>query len=454
MTEYDAIIIGTGQAGPPLAKRLAAKGSRVAIIERGLFGGTCVNTGCTPTKAMVASAYAAHTVRRAGEYGVTVEGPVAVDMQRVKARKERIVAASRDGVEASLRRTENITVVRDHGRFVSPKEIAAGEKTLSAPRIFINVGARPAIPPVPGLDAVPYLTSSSILELDRVPQHLVVVGGSYVGLEFAQMFRRFGSAVTIIEAADRLIGREAPEISDAVRQILEGEGIAVRLDAKVTRVAPGIEVGVEDAAGTGTIRGSHLLLATGRKPNTDDLGLDKAGIAVDARGYIDVDETLRTRVPDIWALGECNGHGAFTHTAYNDAEIVADNLLDDAGRKLSDRINAYALYTDPPLGRVGMNEREAVAAGHKILVGSLPMENVSRAYEKGETLGLMKIIVDGESKAILGAAILGTEGDEVVHCILDLMYAKAPYTILQRVVHIHPTVAEFLPSLLVGLKAP
>ena len=454
MVEYDAIVIGAGQAGPSLARRLAAAGNRVAIIERHLFGGTCVNIGCTPTKTLVASAYAAHLARRAGDYGVMIGGTVTVDMKQVKARKDAIVGTSRNAVEASLRRTENVTVVQGHARFVSANEVTVNGEILRAARIFINVGARPAIPAIPGFDAIPYLTSSTILDLEYIPEHLVVIGGSYVGLEFAQIYRRFGSAVTVIEAAPRLIGREDPEISDAIKETLEAEGIEVRLSTKTTKVAAGIEVSVEDAAGSATIGGSHLLLAVGRNPNTDDLGLEHAGVAIDARGVIEVDDTLRTSAATVWAMGECNGHGAFTHTAYNDFEIVADNLLHGASRSVRDRITAYALFTDPPLGRAGMNEREAVAAGHNVLVGSLPMANVSRAYEKGETLGLMKIIVDGDTKEILGAAILGTGGDEVVHSILDLMYAKAPYTILQRVVHIHPTVAEFVPVLLGNLKAP
>ena len=454
MTAFDAIIIGTGQAGPALARRLAATGSRVAIIERGLFGGTCINTGCTPTKALVASAYAAHLVRHADGYGITIDGGVSVDMKRVKARKDAIVGVSRNGVEASLRKSANITVLQDHATFISQHEVKAGGETLRANRIFINVGARPAVPAIPGLDTVPHLTSSTILDLDHLPRHLVVIGGSYVGLEFAQMYRRFGSAVTIIETGPRLIGREDPEISDNVLEILQAEGIQVRLGTRTTKVGSGIRVSVEDASGSDTIDASHVLLAVGRQPNTGDLGLEAAGVGLDARGYIQVDNALRTSVPGIWALGECNGRGAFTHTAYNDYEIVADNLLSGGNRGVSDRITAYGLFIDPPLGRVGLNEREALAAGHRVLVGSLPMKSVSRAYEKGETFGLMKIIVDGDSKEILGAAILGTGGDEVVHVILDLMYAKAPYTILQQVVHIHPTVAEFLPSLLTDLKAP
>ena len=451
MTEYDAIIIGAGQAGPPLARRLAAEANRIAIIERAQFGGTCVNTGCTPTKALIASAYAAHLARRANDYGVMIGGAVGIDMKAVKARKDAIVAASRDGVEASLRRTEGVTVVQAHARFVAANRITAGGDTLTAPRIFINAGARPAVPPIPGLDRIPYLTSSTILDLDTVPEHLIMIGGSYVGLEFAQMYRRFGAAVTVIEASPRLIGREDPEISDAVRDILQAEGIDIRLDTKTTGIAPGIQVSTAGSAGSATIAGSHLLLAVGRQPNTDDLGLDKAGIATDAHGYIEVDDTLRTSVPGVWAMGEVNGHGAFTHTAYNDYEIIADNLLAGGNRTLGDRITAYALFTDPPLGRAGMTQHQATAAGHNVLVGSLPMTSVSRAIEKGETQGLMKLVVDADSKQILGAALLGVGGDEVVHSILDLIYAKAPYTILQRVVHIHPTVAEFTPSLVSAL---
>ncbi len=454
MAEYDAVIIGAGQAGPSLARRLAAAGNRVAIIERGLFGGTCINTGCTPTKALVASAYTAHLARRAGDYGVNIGGAVSVDMKHVKARKDSIVAVSRNYVEASLRRTAGITVVQGHAQFVSAHEVTAAGETLSAPHIFINAGARPAIPAIPGLDTVPYLTSSTILDLDTIPDHLVIIGGGYVGLEFAQIYRRFGGAVTVIEGASRLIGHEDPEISDAVRQILEAEGIEVKLSTKTTKVEAGIRVSVEGAGGSATIEASHLLLAAGRRPNTDDLGLENAGIAIDPQGYIAVDDMLRASTPGIWAMGECNGHGAFTHTAYNDFEIVADNLLAGGTRSVRDRITAYALFVDPPLGRVGLTEHQAVAAGHKVLVGSLPMADVSRAYEKGETLGLMKLIVDGDTKEILGAAILGVGGDEVVHSILDLMYAKAPYTILRQVVHIHPTVAEFTPVLLGSLKPP
>ena len=407
MTKYDAIIIGTGQAGPSLARRMAGRGLRVAIIERARFGGTCVNTGCTPTKALVASAYAAHLARRSAEYGVTISGPVGIDMKRVKARKDSIAGASSRAVETSLRATENLTVIQGHARFASTREVSVGDAVLSADRIFMNVGGRPSVPPIPGLNEVRYLTSSSILDLDIVPRHLIVIGGSYVGLEFAQMYRRFGSEVTVIEAAPRLIGREDPEISDSVRGILKTEGIAVHLGARTVGIeqrGTAIAAIVEDASGRQTIEGSHLLIAVGRRPNTDDLGLDRAGVIVDPHGFITVDDMLRTNVDGIWALGECNGRGAFTHTAYNNSEIVAANLLDGAGRSTADRIPAYALFTDPPLGRAGMTETEARASGSRVLVGAMPMEDVSRAYEKGETLGLMKIVMDGECILGLGAA--------------------------------------------------
>lgn len=450
MPSYDAIIIGTGQAGPSLARRLAGAGQRVAIIERNRFGGTCINTGCTPTKALVASAYVAHTARRAAEYGVTIGGDVGVDMRRVKARMNDIRGTSRNAVEHSLRNADNVTVISGHARFASPRTVTVADETLAAERIFINVGARPATPPIPGIDTVPYLTSSTILELDQVPAHLVVIGGSYVALEFAQMYRRFGAAVSVIEHAPRLTAREDPEISDAIRGILAAEGIAIHLGAQNVAVK-GEAGGVAVAFDGGRVEGSRLLLAAGRRPNTDDLGLDRAGVATDAHGVIGVNGRLETNVPGIWALGECNGRGAFTHTSYDDSEIVGANLLGGGSRSVRDRITAYAMFIDPPLGRVGMTEAEARAQARPILVGRMNMEDVSRAYEKGETQGLMKVVVDRDTQRILGAAILGTGGDEAVHCILDTMYAGAPYAVLQRAVHVHPTVAEFIPTLLADL---
>ncbi|PYR49249.1 MAG: FAD-containing oxidoreductase [Acidobacteria bacterium] len=454
---HDAIIIGTGQAGPPLARRLSSAGMSVAIVERHLFGGTCVNTGCIPTKAMVASAYIAHASRRARDFGVTIDGDVRVDMKNVKVRKDRIAERSRAGVERMLRGLPRCEVNTGHARFRSAREVAVGEHNLSADRIFINVGGRPCLPPMPGLDQVPFLTNSSMMNLDTVPRHLLVVGGGYIGLEFGQMFRRFGSEVTIIEMASRLVQREDTDISSAVQDVLINEGITLRLNARCLRVsgdAGSIIAHVDCEEGSPSIEGSHLLLAVGRQPNTDDLGLDAAGVSRDDRGYIVVNDQLETNVPGIWALGDCNGRGAFTHTAYNDFEIVASNLLEGTARRISDRISAYALFIDPPLGRVGLTETEAEAQGRSILVARRPMKHVGRAIEKGETNGLMKIVVDAQFQQILGAAVFGTGGDEVIHCVLDTMYAKAPYPVLRRAMHIHPTVSELIPTLLEGLAPP
>jgi pyruvate/2-oxoglutarate dehydrogenase complex dihydrolipoamide dehydrogenase (E3) component len=455
MPNCDAIIIGTGQAGPALARRLVGAGWKVAIIERKLFGGTCVNTGCTPTKTLVASAYAAHLARRAADYGVTIEGALNVDMKAVKARKDAVVAPSRKGVEQSLKTLEGCTVYEGQGRFVAENKVAVNGSELAADSIFINVGARAAIPPIPHLDRVPYLTNSSMMDIDFLPPHLIILGGSYVGLEFAQVYRRFGSKVTVIELAPRLIPREDEDVSQAVADFLKDEGVGVRVDSKVVGVEKqGNSIGVEIESGgkSSRIVGTHVLVAIGRRPNTDDLGLDKAGIATDARGYIQVDDQLRTNVSGVWAMGDCNGRGAFTHTSWNDFEIVAANLLDHDQRRVSDRITAYALYTDPPLGRAGMSEAEVRKTGKPALISTLAMEDISRAREKGETKGFMKILVDRDSKQILGASFLGLSGDEVIHCVLDVMYAKAPYTVMQRAMHIHPTVSEFIPTMLGDLQ--
>ncbi len=453
---YDAIVIGTGQAGPPLAVRLAGAGMKVAIVERGKFGGTCVNTGCIPTKTLVASAYAAHLAFRASDFGVRLPGAPAVDMKAVKARKDSISGDARAGVEKRLRETSDVTVRTGHARFESARSVRVDGDLLTADRIFVNVGGRAVVPSITGLETVPHLDNSSMMGLDIVPRHLVVLGGSYVGLEFGQMYRRFGSAVTVVELSPRLISREDEDVSEAVRDILEREGITVRLSARclgASRTADGLRLRVDCGDGAGSeVEGSHLLVATGRRPNTDDLGLDRAGVATDARGYITVNDALETSVPGIWALGDCNGRGAFTHTAYNDYEIVASNLLDGGSRRVTDRITAYALYIDPPLGRAGMTETEARKAGRRLLVGKRPMTRVSRAVEKGETLGFMKVVVDADSKAILGAAILGVGGDEVIHSILDVMYTKSPYTVIQRAMHIHPTVSELVPTVLGELE--
>jgi pyruvate/2-oxoglutarate dehydrogenase complex dihydrolipoamide dehydrogenase (E3) component len=452
---FDAIVIGTGQAGPSLASRLARAGMRVAVVERGRFGGTCVNTGCIPTKTLVASARAAHVARRAGDFGVEIDGRIAVDMRKVKARKDAVVGAFRGGVETWLKGLDNVTVVEGHGRFVAPHEVAVGDRRLASGRIFINVGARARVPRLPGIEDVPFLTNSSMMEVDFLPEHLVIVGGSYVGLEFAQMYRRFGSRVTVVEMAPRLIGREDEDVSAAVRGILEAEGIEIRLGAECVRLerrGRGVAVAVECGRGEPEVVGSHLLLATGRAPNTHDLGLESAGVRVDARGVIAVDDQLLTNVDGVWALGECNGRGAFTHTSYNDFEIVAANLLDGDRRRVTDRIVAYGLFIDPPLGRAGMTEAEVRGSGRPALVARRPMSRVARAREKGETQGFMKALVDAETKRFLGAVVLGVGGDEIVHSILDLMYADAPCSVVQRAVHIHPTVAELIPTMLAELE--
>ncbi len=454
-TTFDAIIIGTGQAGPFLAGRLTAAGMKVAIIERGRFGGTCVNTGCTPTKTMVASAYAAHMARRTADFGVSIGGPVTVDMRQVKARRDAITGKSSQGIENWLKGMANCTVFEGQARFTSPHEISVGTASLSAERIFINTGTRPVVPQMPGVDRVPYFTSDSLLDIDFLPRHLIVVGGGYIGLEFGQMYRRFGSEVTIIEMGARLMGREDADVSTAIQNILEQEGIDIHLNATCIALSSegdNVVAGVDCAADPKQVRGSHLLLAVGRRPNTDDLGLEKAGVEMDKRGYIVVDDQLRASVPGIWALGDCNGKGAFTHTSYNDFEIAAANLLDNDTRRVSDRHTAYAVYIDPPLGRAGMTEAEVRKSGRPALIGQRPMTRVSRAVEKGETNGFMKIMVDAQTHEILGAAILGVGGDEAIHCVLDAMYAKTPYSVVQRAVHIHPTVAELIPTILGELK--
>ncbi|MBO1905662.1 FAD-containing oxidoreductase [Microvirga sp. 3-52] len=452
---FDAIVVGAGQAGPSLAGRLIAAGMKVAIIERKLFGGTCVNTGCMPTKTLVASAYAAHLARRGADYGVSIASPIAIDMQRIKARADTVSTNARTNLETWLRSMDDLTVIEGHARFEGPGTIHVGDEVLTAPRIFLNVGGRASIPDMPGVDTVSYLTNTSILQLDSLPRHLVVVGGSYIGLEFAQMYRRFGTQVTVVEKGPRLIAREDEDVSEAIREILTTEGITVRTNATCIGFKPhadGVAVDVDCTAGEPVVVGSHVLLAVGRRPNTDDLGLDRAGVEVDARGNIVVDDTLATSAPGIWALGDCNGRGAFTHTAYNDYEIVAANLLDGASRRVSDRLLGYALYIDPPLGRVGMTETEARKTGRKLLVSKRPMTRVGRAIEKDETRGFMKIVADADTKQILGAAILGTGGDEAIHGVLDMMNAGVNYPTLQWAVPIHPTVSELIPTVLGDLK--
>jgi pyruvate/2-oxoglutarate dehydrogenase complex dihydrolipoamide dehydrogenase (E3) component len=457
VSQFDAIVIGTGQAGPSLATRLSEAGMRVAIIERHRFGGTCVNTGCIPTKTMIASAYVAQTVRRARTYGVNLGGDMTVDMRAVKARKDAIADNSSREVENGLRNLKGVSVFVGTARFQDATTVRVNTDTLRASKIFINVGGRAYVPPLPGIDQTPFLTNSSMMQVDFLPKHLIIVGGSYVGLEFAQMFRRFGSEVTVVEKDSRLVAREDEDVSEAVREILASEGITIRLNAncisaKRASDMGGIVVGVDCQEGEPQVAASHLLLAVGRIPNTGDLALDLAGVETDDRGYIKVDDQCQTNVPGIWALGDCNGRGAFTHTSYNDFEIVAGNLLDNDLRRLSDRIPCYALYTDPPLGRIGLTEAQVRKTGRRALIARRPMSRVSRAVERGESQGFMKVLVDADSKMILGAALLGLNADEVVHCLLDVMYAHAPYTVVRRAVHIHPTVSELIPTMLGELE--
>jgi pyruvate/2-oxoglutarate dehydrogenase complex dihydrolipoamide dehydrogenase (E3) component len=453
MLSYHAIVIGSGQAGPFLAVRLARAGLRTALIEREHFGGTCVNDGCIPTKTLVASARVAHLMRRAADYGVDIGGPLRVDMKAVKARKDRIVAQSVEKLTQWLSDTPNLTLIRSHARFTGPRTIEVDGETLRADKVFINVGGRPVLPTWHGIDTVPVLTNTTMMQLDTLPEHLIVAGGSYIGLEFAQMYRRFGSKVTVIEYADRLIAREDREVSREVQAILEREGIQFHLSVHCAKVGPGeggsgIRMALNAGGSAHEVVGSHLLAAVGRRPNTDDLGLARAGVMTDARGYIQVDDALRTTAPCVWALGDVNGRGAFTHTSYHDHQVVAANLLDGARRSIAERIPAYALFTDPPLGRVGMSEAEVRASGRPALVATMPMTRVGRARERGETQGFMKVFVDARTERILGAALLCIQGDEIVHSLLDMMAADVSYKVVARAVHIHPTVSELIPTLL------
>ena len=452
---FDAIIVGAGQAGPSLAGKLTAAGWTVAFVERKLFGGTCVNVGCTPTKALVASAKTAFVVRRAKDFGVVVGGNVGVDMRAVKARKDAIVAKSRDGIESWLRGMKGCTVFVGAARFEGPGKMRVGDKLIGAKKFFLNVGARPSLPASLGADKVKHLTSSTILDLDVLPEHLVVVGGSYIGLEFGQMYRRFGSRVTVVERGSRLIAHEDEEFSAAVKTMLEAEGIQIRLNANCIHLeqeGENVCVHVACEEGEPSVLGTHTLLAIGREPNTGDLGLETIGVAQDERGYIVVDDELKTSVEGVWALGECNGRGAFTHTSYNDFEIVAANLLTDEKRKVTDRYPVHGLFIDPPLAHVGMTEAEVRKTGRPALVGARPMTKVGRAVEKGETWGSMKVLVDAESRKILGATIFGVGGDEAIHSILAAMYAKETADFMTHSMYIHPTVAELIPTVFGDLK--
>ena len=451
---FDAIIIGAGQAGPAIAARCSKEGLRTAVIERGAFGGTCVNAGCVPTKTLVASARAIHLARRGEEFGFDA-GAIRVDMGRVKVRKDDIVRQSREGVEGWMRGLKNTEVIVGNARFVAKSTVEVAGRRLTAPRIFLNTGARSVRPDLPGIDSVPTLDNVSIMELATVPEHLVIVGGSYIGLEFAQMMRRFGAQVTVVELSPRLLSREDEDVSDGIRDILAKEGVRFELGAtcvSLSRQGKHIAVGAACGGSPNQIVGSHVLVAIGRRPNTDALGLELAGIKTDERGYIVVDEQCRSSAEGVWAVGDCNGRGAFTHTSWNDHEIVVANLFDSDPRRIADRIDCYALFIDPALGRVGMTETQARASGKPVLMAKMPMQRVGRAREAGETQGFMKVLVDAQTQHLLGAAILGLNGDEVIHALLDIMAAKQPYTAISRTMHIHPTVSELVPTLLQQLE--
>ncbi len=451
---FDAIVVGAGQAGPALAARCAKEGLRTAVIERHHFGGTCVNVGCVPTKTLVASARAIRQAQRGADFGFDIGG-LKVDMARVMARKDDIVRKSREGVEAWMRGLKNTEVIVGDASFVGKGTLQVGTRQLSAPRIFLNVGARAVKPELPGFDTVPTLDNESIMALEAVPEHLVIIGGSYIGLEFAQMMRRFGAAVTVVERSPRLLPREDEDVSEGIQSILEAEGVNFALGAEclsLQQQGSHIAVGAECTTGSPAIIGSHVLVAVGRRPNTDGLGLEHAGIDTDERGYVVVDEQCRSSADGVWAVGDCNGRGAFTHTSWNDHEIVVANLFDHDARRIDARIPCYALFIDPALGRIGMNEAQARASGRKLLRAKMPMQRVGRAREAAETQGFMKVLVDADSQRLLGAAILGLNGDEVVHGLLDVMAADAPWTAISRTMHIHPTVSELVPTLLQQLR--
>ncbi|MCE7948015.1 MAG: mercuric reductase [Chloroflexi bacterium CFX4] len=456
--QFDAIIIGAGQAGGPLSTALARAGWRTALIERAHVGGTCVNEGCTPTKTMIASARVAHLARRAADYGVQTDS-VQVDLATVRGRKRAIVESFRGGSQRHIESTEGVTLIFGTAHFSAPYEITVQrndgtQQTLSAPKIFLNVGARAAIPSLEGIEDVPYLTSTSIMELDSLPEHLIILGGGYIGVEFGQTFRRFGAHVSIVQRGDQLLGREDADLAAEFADMLRGEGINIALNARATRTWQqngALYLEVESESASMTLRGSHLLVAAGRVPNTDTLNLAAAGIQADSRGFIKVNERLETNVAGIYALGDVNGGAAFTHIAYDDFRIVRDNLLHGAARTTQDRLVPYTVFTDPQLGRVGLSEREARAKGLNIRVAKLPMAHVARAIETDETRGFMKAILDAETGQILGAAVLGIEGGEIVSVLQMAMIGRVPYTAIRDGVFAHPTLSESLNNLFMTL---
>ena len=452
--KFDAIIIGSGQAGTPLAFKLAEKGKKVAFIEKEHLGGTCLNVGCTPTKTYVASARRMFDAHNGEILGVHIPAGTQLNLGQVKKRKDELIKKSVDGMMSGIEKNKHITFIKGMAKFTGPHTVEVNGEQLSAEKIFINVGARPNIPE--GLKKVNFLTNQSILELDHLPEHLIIVGGSYIGLEFGQMFRRFGSKVTIVEQSDRIISREDEDVSQEIQKVLEREGVEFRLNATCIHASDGkdgkVIISVDCENGHPEVSGSHVLVAVGRKPNTDDLQLDSTGIKTDERGYRQVNDRLETNISGVFALGDCNGKGAFTHTAYNDFEIVYENMFEEANRKVSDRILTYGLFVDPPLGRAGITLQEAKDKKLNVMVGYRAMDRIARAKEKGETDGFIRVIVDKETGEILGATVLGVGGDEIISSILNIMYANVSYTVIRDGVFPHPTVAELIPSLLESLE--
>ena len=450
----DVIVIGAGQAGPSLAVRFAQAGRRVVLIERERLGGTCVNNGCIPTKTLVASARAAHVARHAADFGVST-GPVSVDLALVKARKDAVVQQSRDSLATWIGATANLELVLGEARFVGLRRVAVGDRTFEAPLVVINSGGRPVRPDWPKVSPGRLVTNIELMELDRLPRHLIVIGGSYIGLEFAQMYRRFGAEVTVLEFADRIIAREDEDVSAAVKAMLEAEGVEVHVgcrDIAGSDAGDGVKVLLNQGGQARSIEGTLALAAVGRRPNVEALDLAKAGVALDPRGFIQVDDMLMTSAEGVYALGDVNGRGAFTHTSYNDYEILAANLIDGQAWRLSDRITGYALFTDPPLARVGMSDQEARASGRRVLRAELPMARIGRARERGEITGFLRVLVDAESEQVLGATLFGIEADEIIHLFIQAMTANLSYKTLMRAVPVHPTVSELIPTLLGGLK--
>jgi pyruvate/2-oxoglutarate dehydrogenase complex dihydrolipoamide dehydrogenase (E3) component len=454
MSKYDAIVIGSGQAGNPLSQKLADQGWTVALAEQEHLGGTCINTGCTPTKTMVACAQVAHYARNAGRWGVRT-GQVSVNLAEIVARKDQVVGQWRSGLERKVQDRPNLHLYRGHARFIGPHRLRVGDQELESERIFINTGTRPNVPRLEGLDGIDYLTNASIMQLSEVPEHLLVLGGGYIGLEFGQMFRRFGSRVTVIQQNERILPREDPDVTQELQKALEAEGIRFVLNARTTRVekqGDQVVLRLEGGGGSETLRGARLLVATGRRPNTDDLGLETIGLGLTAQGFIPVNPRLETDVPGVWALGDVKGGPAFTHISYNDYQIVYGNLIEGKRLSTENRLVPYAVFTDPQLGRVGMTESEARTTGRRLKIGKIPMSWVARAIERGETAGLMKLVVDAETDRILGAAVLATEGGELVQTLGAVMLAGAPYTLLKGAVYIHPTLAEGFWSLMEEVK--